>query len=552
MKISFLGAAKTVTGSCYYVETESCKFLVDCGMYQGSNEEEALNHEPFPFHPGDLDFVILTHAHIDHSGRIPKLYLDGFGGPIYATKATAELSAIMLPDSGHIQEFENEWVNRKRSRAGLPPVKPLYTSQDALECVKLFRKVHYFEDVRINDQIRVRFNDAGHILGSSILELWVKEGGKEVKVVFSGDLGNNNMPILRDPSIIDSADCLIIESTYGNRKHMNVENKIDRFVEIISSTEQKGGNIIIPSFAVGRTQDILYELFKQREKYGDELMHLLEIPVYVDSPLAVSATKVFRNNLDCYDEEARAYIENGDNPLDFPGLRFTQSAEESKALNESKGSKIIISASGMCDAGRIKHHLKHNLWRKESSVVFVGYQAVGSLGRRLVDGAKKVRIFGEEITVNARIEMIEGFSGHADQDGLINWIKKFRSKPDNIFLVHGEEESMKTFAELIQNDLRIDPYIPERGDSYEITAGGVFEAATGKAAAGQEAAGRTAHGSGYKTLEIVYMLDKIKDELEEASAIVRDDLRKGKKEIELDALMEKLLKFETYLVDIIK
>jgi metallo-beta-lactamase family protein len=550
MKISFLGAAKTVTGSCFLIETDKYRFIVDCGMYQGSNAEEALNHEPFPIHPGDLDFALLTHAHIDHSGRIPKLYADGFTGPIYATKATVELAAIMLPDSGHIQEFENEWVNRKRGRAGLPPVKPLYTAQDAMDCIKYFRSVKYFEDVRINDQVRVRFNDAGHMLGSSILEIWVKEGGKEVKIVFSGDLGNNDMPILRDPSIIDSADYLIIESTYGNRKHMNVENKIDRFVEIITSTVEKGGNVIIPSFAVGRTQDIIYELFKQREKYGDVLTHLLEIPVYVDSPLAVSATKVFRNNLDCYDEEARSYIENGDNPLDFPGLRFTKSAEESKALNDSKESLIIISASGMCDAGRIKHHLKHNLWRKESSVVFVGYQAVGSLGRRLVDGAKKVRIFGEEITVNARIEMIEGFSGHADQDGLISWINKFRVKPRNVFIVHGEEDSMSAFAEILKKDLKIDSYIPERGDSYIITAQGVSEAASveavGRAAAGKQERPR------YRTLEIVYMLDKIKDELEEASSIVRDDLKKGKKDIELDALMEKLLKFEKELVEIIK
>ena len=552
MKISFLGAAKTVTGSCFLIETDTCKFVVDCGMYQGSNAEEALNHEPFPFHPGELDFALLTHAHIDHSGRIPKLYVDGFSGPIYATKATAELAAIMLPDSGHIQEFENEWVNRKRERAGLPPVQPLYTTKDAIDCTKLFKSVHYFEDIKINDQVRIRFNDAGHILGSSIVEIWVKENGKEVKIVFSGDLGNNDMPILRDPSIIDSADYLIIESTYGNRNHMNVENKIDRFVEIITTTMEKGGNIIIPSFAVGRTQEILYELFKQREKYGEKLTHLLEIPVYVDSPLAVSATKVFRNNLDCFDEEARSYIENGDNPLDFPGLRFTQSADESKALNDSKESLIIISASGMCDAGRIKHHLKHNLWRKESSVVFVGYQAVGSLGRRLVDGAEKVRIFGEEISVNARIEMIEGFSGHADQDGLMNWMQKFRVKPRNIFLVHGEEESMSAFSELIQDGLRIDPFIPERGDSFIITAQGVSSAGARRAAVGKAASGRNERRDTYKTLEIVNMLDKIRDELDEASAIVRDDLKKEKKDIELQALMEKLKKFETYLVDIIK
>ncbi len=546
MKISFLGAAKTVTGSCFHIQTDTCNFLVDCGMFQGSNTDEAHNHDPFPFNPGKLDFMILTHAHIDHSGRIPKLYTDGFKGQIYATKATAELCAIMLPDSGHIQEFENEWVNRKRERAGLPPVEPLYTTQDAIDCIKLFNSVHYFEDVRINDQIRVRFNDAGHILGSSIVEIWVKENDREIKLVFSGDLGNNNMPILRDPSIIDSADYLFIESTYGNRNHLNVENKIDRFVEIITSTMEKGGNIIIPSFAVGRTQEILYELFKQREKYGDKLTQLLRIPVYVDSPLAVSATKVFRNNLDCYDEEAREYIENGDNPLDFPGLQFTQSAEDSKALNDRKDSLIIISASGMCDAGRIKHHLKHNLWRKESSVVFVGYQAEGTLGRRLVDGAEKVRIFGEEISVNARVEMIEGFSGHADRDGLVRWIKAFGQKPRKIFLVHGEADSMNEFSKLISSDLGISTIIPDRGESYMITAAGVASAEIA------EAPQEKKEKYGFKRLEIVYMLDKLREELEEASSIIRDDLRTEKEDIELDELMNRLHKFEKYIVDIIK
>ncbi len=546
MKITFVGAAKTVTGSCFHIETGSCSFLVDCGMFQGSNALEAQNHEPFPFNPADVDFMILTHAHIDHSGRIPKLFVDGFKGQIYATKATAELSAIMLPDSGHIQEFENEWVNRKRERAGLPPVQPLYTTQDAIDSIKLFSSVHYSEEVRINDQVRARFNDAGHILGSSIIEIWVKEDDREIKLVFSGDIGNKNMPILRDPSIIDSADYLFIESTYGNRNHSNVENKIDRFVEIITSTMEKGGNIIIPSFAVGRTQEILYELFKQREKYGDKLNQLLRIPVYVDSPLAVSATKVFRNNLDCFDEEAREYIENGDNPLDFPGLQFTQSVEDSKALNDREESLIILSASGMCDAGRIKHHLKHNLWRKESSVVFVGYQAEGTLGRRLVDGADKVRIFGEEISVNARVEMIEGFSGHADKDGLISWMKAFEQKPKKVFIVHGEEESMSEFSELIASELRVGTIIPDRGDSYTVTYAGV--SCTEKRTAPEEKKEKY----GFKRLEIVYMLDKLRDELEEASSIIHNDLRTDKEELELEELIRKLHKFEKDILDIIK
>lgn len=547
MKISFLGAAKSVTGSCFYIETKSCRFIVDCGMFQGSSSDESINFEPFQFNPAELDFMLLTHAHIDHSGRIPKLYKDGFKGPIYATKATAELCSIMLPDSGHIQEFENEWVNRKRERAGLPPVQPLYTTQDALDCIKLFSSVHYYEEIRINSHVRVRFNDAGHILGSSIIEMWIRENGEEIKLVFSGDLGNRDMPILRDPDVIESTDYLFIESTYGNRTHMNVENKIERFVEIIISTIKKGGNIIIPSFAVGRTQEILYELFKQREKYGNMLNQLLEIPVFVDSPLAISATQVFRNNLDCYDEEARTYIENGDNPLDFPGLHFTRTADESKALNYSKDSKIIISASGMCDAGRIKHHLKHNLWRNESSVVFVGYQAAGTLGRRLVDGTDKVRIFGEEITVNSRIEMIEGFSGHADRDGLIGWIGNFRRKPENIFVIHGEEESMYDFSRMINEEMNMATIIPERGDSFMLSKTGVSGAE--KIA---PLIGKKKKVYGYKRLEIVHMLDKLKEELDEASAIIRDDLKKDKKDVEVDELLIKLQKFEQYILDIIK
>ncbi|NMA33509.1 MAG: MBL fold metallo-hydrolase [Clostridiaceae bacterium] len=546
MKISFLGAAKTVTGSCFHIETDTCSFLVDCGMFQGSSADEARNHDPFPFNPADLDFVVLTHAHVDHSGRLPKLYIDGFQGPIFATKATAELCAIMLPDSGHIQEFENEWVNRKRERAGLPPVRPLYTVRDAIDCIRLFKRVRYYEEIRINDRIRMKFNDGGHLLGSSIVELWVRENGREIKLVFSGDLGNRDMPILRDPDIIESADYVFIESTYGNRDHVRSDNKADKFLEIIRSTKEKGGNVIIPSFAVGRTQEIIYELFKQHEKNDEELKQLLQIPVYVDSPLAVSATEVFRNNLDCFDEEAREYIKNGDNPLDFPGLRFTRSAEESKALNESKESLIIISASGMCEAGRIKHHLKHNLWRKESSIVFVGYQAAGTLGRRILDGAKKVRIFGEEINVDARVEMLEGLSGHADQTGLISWLKSFRQKPRNIFVVHGEEEAVKQFGDLIFRELDIVPIAPEYGESFMVTADGVAPA--DRKADRREKRERY----GFRRLEIVHMLDKLKDELEEASAIIRDDLRTEKDDIELDKLLEKLLTFEKYIVEIIK
>lgn len=546
MKVSFLGAAKTVTGSCYYIETDSCRFIVDCGMFQGSKEYEIRNEEDFEFNPAELDFALLTHAHIDHCGRIPKLYNDGFKGKIYATKATVELCALILPDSGHIQESENEWVNRKRERAGMKPVEPLYTVQDAIDSMKLFESVRYDDIISPLENIKVRFSDAGHILGSSIIEIWITEKGKEVKLVFSGDLGNMNMPILRDPSVIDSADYLFIESTYGNRLHMNVEDKEERFVDLINTTIEQGGNVVIPSFAVGRTQEIIYDLFKQYEKYGDKLKKLFATPVYIDSPLAVSATKVFRNNLDCFDEEARAYIKNGDNPLDFPSLKFTQSVDESKALNDSKESIVIISASGMCEAGRIKHHLKHNLWRKESTIIFVGYQAQGTLGRRLVDGAKKVRIFGEEISVNARIEMIEGFSGHADRAGLLNWIDKFKEKPSKIFIVHGEEEAMMEFSDAINEKFGISTIIPEMGETMDLRKEGISRYSTEKTAE------KTREKPVFNRLEVVYMLDKLKDELDEASSIIRDDLKKGKDDIEVEVLLSKLKNFENYIVDIIK
>ncbi len=546
MKITFLGAAKTVTGSCYLIETKNSKFLIDCGMFQGKSTDEALNQEPFPFNPAELDFMLLTHAHIDHSGRIPKLYNDGFKGKIHATKATSELSAIMLPDSGHIQEFENEWINRKRERAGLPPVKPLYTFQEATDCIRLFVNEKYNEVINLRENVKARFQDAGHILGSAIIELWINENGEETKLVFSGDLGNKHIPIMRDPTIIDSADYLFIESTYGNRLHSEVNNKVDRFVDIINATAARGGNIVIPSFAVGRTQEIIYELHNEREKYGDKLNKLLELPVYVDSPLAVSATKVFRNNLDCFDDEARAYIQNGDNPLDFPGLKFTQSSDESKALNDMAESMIIISASGMCDAGRIKHHLKHNLWRKESSVLFVGYQAEGTLGRRLVDGARKVKIFGEEITVNAQIEMIEGFSGHADKNGLLDWMTAFEKKPGKIFIIHGEESVMNEFSDAIHERLKIDTIIPTRGDTFVVSKSAVSGAEEKMPDIQEKSEYR------FKRLEILDLLDKLRSELDEASEIVRIDLKNRKDDVEVEVLKTKLLKFEKDIVDIIK
>lgn len=468
MKITFLGAAETVTGSCYLVETEQSTFLVDCGLHQGRFSEVELNRQPFPFSTPEIDFVLLTHAHIDHSGRIPKLYVDGYRNPVYGTKATVELCRIMLPDSGHIQETEQEWRNRKNQRAGKKAEEPLYTMQSAIEACGLFKEVRYDQSFQPASDVKVIMRDAGHILGSAILEIWITESGTEKKIVFSGDLGNKNMPILRDPTPILEADFLVIESTYGNRLHKDSADKVERFVKIINETIEGGGNVIIPSFAVGRTQEIIYELNRQEALYSSARSALMEVPVFVDSPMAVSATQVFRNNEDCFDEEARNYIHNGDNPLDFPNLHFTASAEESKELNQMEESKIIISASGMCDAGRIKHHLKHNLWRKDSTVIFVGFQALGTLGRRLVDGEKLIRIFDEEIAVKARIEMIDGFSGHADQAGLLGWLKAFQKKPQKVLLVHGEAEVIEEFSQVIEAELGLDTYIPRLQETLDL------------------------------------------------------------------------------------
>ena len=449
MKITFLGAAKTVTGSNFLVEAAGKKFLVDCGMYQGKITEELENSDPFIYDVSQIDFMLLTHAHIDHSGRIPKLYNDGYRNPVYATKATCDLCEIMLPDSGHILEVEIEWKNRKRMREGLDPLPPLYTAEDAYKTLEIFRPVQYDDIVEIDDNISVRFNDAGHMLGSAIIEIWVTEDGKTTKAVFTGDLGNNDLPLLDSPTMIFNADYLIMESTYGSRLHMRNDDKAKMFLDIVAVTLEKGGKVVIPSFAVGSTQEILYEIDKLKEDLGqDEEFYkkyekIMNVPVYVDSPLAISATEVFKKNTELFEEEIQEKIKRGDNPLEFRELHFTQTAEESKALNMDTSPAIILSASGMCEVGRIKHHLKHNLWDPNNTILFVGYQAPGTLGRSIVDGATKVKIFGEEIAVNARVEYIEGYSGHADQTWLLNFVYSFTNPPKHIFLVHGEEEGQE-------------------------------------------------------------------------------------------------------------
>lgn len=474
MKITFLGATKQVTGSNFLVEAAGKKFLVDCGMFQGRGDTEAQNYKEFAYNPAEIDFMLLTHAHIDHSGRIPKLYKEGFKGQIFAHKATCDLCNIMLQDSGHIQEMESVWKNKKRQRKGEEPLEPLYTVQDAVDTLELFTPVQYDELIEIDTNIHVRFNDAGHMLGSSIIEIWENVDGKETKAVFTGDLGNNDIPLLGEPTMIDDADFLVMESTYGSRLHNRNEEKAEIFLDIVSRTLDNKGTVVIPSFAVGRTQEILYELNKLKENRTDEKFRnqyatLMKAPVYVDSPLAISATQIFRENMDIFDEETKSRISMGDNPLEFPGLRFAQTADESKSLNENPEPAIIISASGMCEVGRIKHHLKHHLWQPNSTVLFVGYQAPGTLGYSIVNGAEAVKIFGEEINVNANVEYIEGYSGHADQEWLMNFIYSFIKKPKHIFLVHGEEESQEILRNKIIDEVGINVTVPDWGETYDLS-----------------------------------------------------------------------------------
>ena len=467
MKITFYGAAKTVTGSCHMVEAGSKKFLVDCGMFQGRLTDQMLNYEDFPFNINEIDFVILTHAHIDHSGRIPKLYKAGFKGVIYASTATVDLCSIMLADSGHIQEKEIEWVNKKRIRAGKAPSDPMYTAQDGIDSMELFNGIEYEQEIVIDENIKFVMHDAGHMLGSSIIDIDVTENGRTEKIVFSGDLGNVNMPIIKDPTYIKGVDHLILETTYGDREHGQIEDQSGKFIQILLDTIERGGNVIIPSFAVGRTQEILYEINKYAAMKGIS-DRIKKIPVYVDSPLAVNATKIFECNPEYYDDDALRYLLKGDNPLEFENLHFITTSDESKALNDDPTPKVIISASGMCEVGRIKHHLKHNLFRPECTVLFVGFQAEGTLGKKILSGEKLVKIFGEEIAVNAEVKYLDAFSGHADKNGLLTWIEKMEKKPKNIFLVHGEFSAQQAFKNTVFDRFKIPCIIPSYEESYNI------------------------------------------------------------------------------------
>ena len=465
MKLGFYGAAHEVTGSCTLIEVGNVKGIVDFGMEQG---KDIYVNVPLPVEPSALDFVLLTHAHIDHSGMLPKLWKYGYRGPIYATRATCSLCEVMLRDSASIQESEAEWKNRKAQRSGSGAVEPVYTMEDAEGVLKQFRPCSYHQVIQVNDHVSIRMTDVGHLLGSAAIEVWLHEDGVTKKVCFSGDVGNSNQPILRDPQCVAEADYVVIESTYGDRLHST--ERVDYVSELakrIQKTLDRGGNVIIPSFAVGRTQEILYFLREIQEK-GLVTGHG-NFPVYMDSPLAIEATGIFLQcDTDFVDEKMQQEIRSGINPLVFPGLQLAVTQEESVAINEDTVPKVIISASGMCDAGRVRHHLKHNLWRPECMVLFVGYQSVGTLGRILVDGAETVKLFNETIQVEAEIDKLPGVSGHADKDGLIAWLQGFREKPEFVFVNHGDANASEAFTACLTRELGYRAFAPFSGAEFDL------------------------------------------------------------------------------------
>ncbi len=465
MNLQFLGAAREVTGSCYLLEASGKNIIIDCGLEQG---KDIYENQEIPISATDVDIVLLTHAHIDHSGMVPMLVSKGFKGPIYATSSTMELCDIMLKDSAHIQEFEAEWRNRKAQRAGQEEYKPLYTMQDAIATMELFVPVDYDKQINIAPNINVEYTDAGHLLGSASITVSVTENGVTKKIVFSGDIGNTNQPMLNDPVLLKNADYVVMESTYGDRSHGPRPDYIADLSNILQTTFDAGGNVVIPSFAVGRTQELLYFLREIKEKKLVKNHDGFE--VYVDSPLAIEATNIFKQaDIDHFDEEMKELMYNGVNPISFPNLKTSITADDSKAINEDKKPKVIISASGMANAGRIRHHLKHNLWRKESTILFVGYQAVGTLGRKIYDGADFVKLFGETIEVKAKIRTLKAISGHADNEGLMAWAKSFSPTPAKFFVVHGDEPSAETFADRLVNELGADVAVPYNGEKWDLT-----------------------------------------------------------------------------------
>ena len=465
MKLSFFGADQCVTGSCHCLEVNGKRILVDCGLQQGRDE---VSNAEFPFAAGGIDCVLVTHAHIDHSGRIPMLIKQGFQGRILTTRLTADLLDIMLLDSAHIQEQDAEWKNRKAERSGAPRVEPLYTIEDASRVREFMTTCEYGERVELFDGVTVEFVDAGHLLGSASIIVDAEENGVTKRLVFSGDLGNINQPIIRDPVHIHGADYVVMESTYGDRNHTEVWSYTDDLAAIIDKTIARGGNVVIPSFAVGRTQELLYFIREIKDK--GMVKSNPDFPVYIDSPLAKKATTIFTGNLHGYlDEDALALVQDGTHMFNFTNLRMTETSEESKALNMDPVPKVIISASGMCDAGRIRHHLKHNLWRQECTVVFVGYQAEGSLGRRLLNGETQVKLFGEDIAVQAQIVNFPGLSSHAGLTGLLNWIQAFSPKPRQVFVVHGDADVVPVYVEKLEK-LGFAVHGPELGEEYDLIA----------------------------------------------------------------------------------
>ena len=467
MKITFIGATHEVTGSCYYLEAAGKKFLVDCGMEQGPDYYE---NKDIPVPPGELDFVLLTHAHMDHSGNLPAIYAKGFKGPVYATEATCNLCDIMLRDSAHIQMFEAEWRNRKAKRQGKPEFVPAYTMEDALGVIRNFVGCPYETGIILGEGLRVKFIDAGHLLGSSSIEVNICEAGVEKTIVFSGDIGNKNQPLIKDPAYFRKADYVVMESTYGDRSHGERPDYVRLLADVIQETFDRGGNVVIPSFAVGRTQEMLYFI---RQIKAEGLIHGHDnFKVFVDSPLANEATNIFGiHKYDCFDDEALELIRKGINPLSFPGLKISVTSEDSKAINFDDDCKVIISASGMCDAGRIKHHLKHNLWREDSTILFVGYQAVGTPGRALLEGTQEIKLFGEPVHVAAKICRMPGISGHADVNGLVDWIKAFEVKPQKVFVTHGEDTVTGLFAARLRDEMNYDAYAPFSGTEFDLAEG---------------------------------------------------------------------------------
>lgn len=471
MKIEFLGAAHEVTGSCHYLEFADKHVLVDCGMEQGP---DLYVNQEIPVNASTIDYVFVTHAHIDHSGLLPMLYNHGFRGQIFTTTATHQLCEIMLKDSAHIQMFEAEWKNRKAKRAGKPEVVPLYDMNDAMGVLGHFVSCDYHSVINVCEGLKVRFVDAGHLLGSSSIEMWISEntgeGVEERKIVFSGDIGPGNRPLIKDPEYLTSADYVVMESTYGDRTHETPPDYAVELARVIRDTFTRGGNLVIPAFSVGRTQEMLY--FIRRIKMENLLPEFQNFEVYVDSPLAVEATTIFGKNVqDCFDDTALALVQQGINPIGFPGLRMAITSDESKMINFNDKPKVILSASGMCEAGRIRHHLKHNLWRKDSTILFVGYQVPGTLGNMLLNGAKEVKLFGETIEVQAKIENLPGISGHADVNQLTKWVSMFDPKPKRVFIVHGEDKVTEQFAAHIHEELGLEAYAPFSGDAFDLLTG---------------------------------------------------------------------------------